>query len=107
MTEEEHRRKPGRPSACHYPHTIGVIRDRLLAAFPAAEPVRGANDDVSNTLWLIEQVSLLYDQGKVDRWIGWIGAKAHSLGLIDQGDNDLSEGRSLIVEDLRRAGMLR
>ena len=90
-------------SACHYPHTIRVIKDRLLAAFPAAKPVRGALDDVNNTLWMMEQVSLFDDQGKVDRWIGWIGAKAHSLGLIDRGDNEVSEGAALIVEDLRRA----
>ena len=91
-------------SVCHYPHTIGIIKDRLLAAFPAAKPVQGANDDVSHTLWMMEQVSLFDDQGKVDRWIGWIGATAHSLGLIARGDNELSEGNALIVEDLRRAG---
>jgi len=40
------------------------------------------------------------DQGKIDRWVGWIGAKVHSLGLIDKGDDRLSEARALVAGDL-------
>lgn len=83
-----------------YTQTLGTIRCRLTAAFPDARPAEGASDDISHTLWMIDQVASMEDQGKIDRWVGWIGAKAHSLGLIDSGDNRLTEGRALIAKDL-------
>ncbi|MCJ7752153.1 MAG: hypothetical protein MUQ65_13865 [Armatimonadetes bacterium] len=83
-----------------YTHTLTAIKNRLPAAFPNAEPIEGAGDDVSHTLWMIEQIRSMDNQGKIDRWVGWIGAKAHSLGIIDRGDNLLTEGRALVAKDL-------
>lgn len=49
---------------------------------------------------MIDQIGSMQDQGKIDRWVGWICAKAHSLGLIDSGDEELSETRALARKDL-------
>ena len=86
-----------------YTQTLGTIRCRLTDAFPDARSLEGASNDVSHTLWMIDQVTSMKDQGKIDRWVGWIGAKAHSLGLIDRADDGLTEGRSLIAADLVEA----
>ena len=83
-----------------YPITLRTVRDRLLRKFPNAEAVEGAADDVNHTLWMIGQVGSMEDQPKIDRWVGWIGAKAHSLGIVDSNDEQLSEIRSLVREDL-------
>jgi hypothetical protein len=88
---------------CRYPRTLQVIRARLLAGFPDGQPVEGATNDVSHTLWMIEQIQSFEDQGKTDRWLGWIGAKAHSLGVIDAGDDQLTEARALVRADLADA----
>jgi hypothetical protein len=90
--------------ANRYSCTLTAIKSRLLAAFPDARPIEGASDDVCHTLWMIEQVQSMDDQGKIGRWVGWIGAKAHSLGVIDKGDDRLTEGRSLVSEDLAEGG---
>jgi len=86
---------------CHYPRTLKIIKKRLLAKYPDALPEEGATDDVHHTLWMIEELPALRDQGKIDRWVGWIGAKAHSLGLLDVGKKKLSEARKLIESDLK------
>jgi hypothetical protein len=49
---------------------------------------------------MLEQVSGIDDQGKIDRWMGWIAAKAHSLGVIDAGSDMLDDLRSLARIDL-------
>lgn len=85
---------------CHYPRTLAAVQRKLSAEFPGAQPVEGATDDVSHTLWMIEQVGRMADQAKIDRWVGWICAKAHSLGVIDRGDDALSELRLLAANDL-------
>jgi hypothetical protein len=85
-----------------YQRTLAAVRRRLLAEFPDARPGEGATDDVSHTLWMIGQISQMTDQGRIDRWAGWICAKAHSLGVIDSGDDKLSEIRALAREDLAR-----
>jgi hypothetical protein len=83
-----------------YSVTLRTLRERLLSRFPGAEAVEGATQDVNHTLWMIEQVGHMGDQPKIDRWVGWIGAKAHSLGVIDGGDDTLAELRELIRRDL-------
>lgn len=85
---------------CRYPRTLASVKRGLLAAFPEARPAEGATDDVSHTLWMIAQVGLMADQGKIDRWVGWISAKAHSLGVIDRDDDVLGELRLLCRTDL-------
>ena len=83
----------------YYQHTLATIKKRLLARYPEAAPIEGATDDVHHTLWMIEQVPSFTDQGKIDRWIGWIGAKAHSMGLIAAGDDQITEARELLNYD--------
>ena len=85
---------------CYYPRTLRIIRRRLLARYPDAVAEEGARDDVHHTLWMIEQVPTFPEQGKIDRWVGWIGAKAHSLGLLDAGRQKLTEARRLVKSDL-------
>ena len=85
---------------CSYPRTLSALRERLSKAFPEARPAEGATDDVRHTLWMIEQVDEIDDQGKIDRWVGWIAAKAHSLGIIDREDDELSDIRALARHDL-------
>jgi len=87
-------------AVCRYPRTLSSVKRRLLAEFPDARPAKGATDDVSHTLWMIEQVGGMEEQRKIDRWIGWICAKAHSLGIIDRDDYELSEIRALARRDL-------
>jgi hypothetical protein len=53
---------------------------------------------------MIEHVDEIDDQGKIDRWVGWIAAKAHSLGVIDRDDDALSEMRALARRDLEGDG---
>ena len=86
---------------CRYPRTLSALRERLSGAFPEARPTEGATDDVRHTLWMIEQIDEIDDQGKIDRWVGWIAAKAHSLGVIDSGNDALDELRLLARSDLR------
>ena len=64
-----------------YQRTLAAVRPRLLAEFSNARPGEGATDDVSHTLWMIEQISRMTDQGRIDRRAGCICAKAHSLGV--------------------------
>ncbi len=85
---------------CRYPRTLAAVKRRLFAQFPGVQPAEGATDDVSHTLWMIEQVGGIADQGKIDRWVGWICAKAHSLGVIDRDDDALTELRLLAANDL-------
>jgi hypothetical protein len=85
---------------CRYPRALAAVEERLSAEFPGAQPAEGATDDVSHTLWMIEQLRRMADQGKIDRWVGWICAKAHSLGVIDRDDDALSELRLLAANDL-------
>ena len=87
-------------SARRYPNTLSAIRERLVREFPGGKPVEGATDDVNHTLWMVEQIGHMNDQGRIDRWVGWICAKAHSLGVIDRGDDQLSETRALARSDL-------
>ena len=86
-----------------YQRTLAAVRRRLLAEFPDARPAEGATDDVSHTLWMIEQISRMTDQGKIDRWSGWVCAKAHSLGVMDKEDDELSGIRGLAKSDLTQA----
>ena len=86
---------------CRYPRTLAAVKRRLLDEFPGAQPAEAATDDVRHTLWMIEQVGRMADQRKIDRWAGWVCAKAHSLGIIDRDDDALSELRLLASSDLR------
>jgi len=88
-----------------YQRTMGAVKAKLVEAFPGVVARKGATHDVSHTLWMIEEVRRMGDQAKIDRWVGWICAKAHSLGIIDRGDDQLSELRALARQDvLKLAG---
>jgi len=71
----------------YYPIDCRVIKQRLIAAYPEAQPVEGIADDIVHTLWMIDMIQSenkqFDNQGKIDLWFGWILAKAHSLKLID------------------------
>lgn len=82
-----------------YPEVCRQVRERLLHQFPEAIPREGDENDVEHTLWMIDQIQQVLDkQGKIDRWIGWVMAKAHSLGLIN-----LSEARKWAKQDVHQA----
>lgn len=65
-----------------YKRNLAVFSKRIREYYPDIEPIEDRRTgNIGNTLWMIEQIPILADQGKIDRWIGWIQSKVHSLGL--------------------------
>jgi len=67
---------------CCYPTVCRNITARILTANPEAHSREGDENDVEHTLWMIEQLQFFTRQDKIDRWLGWILSKAHTMGLL-------------------------
>lgn len=65
-----------------YKRNLDVFSKRIRGYFPDIEPIEDRKiGNMGNTLWMIEQIPTMTDQGRIDRWIGWIQSKVHSAGL--------------------------
>lgn len=82
--------------------TMGEIERRLKEKYPEARSIEGATCDVNHTLWMINRIPKLDSQRKVIAWYNWILAKAHTLQLIDVGDDKVTEIRSMARRDMVR-----
>lgn len=85
-----------------YRVTLSVIETELFYRFPYARAEKSAGNDINHTLWMIDQIKHMVDQSEIDRHVGWILAKAHSLGILDQNNNENKEAKALIKIDMAR-----
>ena len=80
--------------------TCSVVKTEILNRWPYAKPIENATNDINHTLWMIERIQEMDDQRKIDRWLGWILAKAHTLGVLAHNDKKVLEIRKLVKVDL-------
>lgn len=82
--------------------TMNEVKRRLVEKYPDARPIEGATCDANHTLWMISRLKKLDSQRKVIAWYNWILAKAHTIQLIDVGDDQVTEIRSMARRDMAR-----
>ena len=78
----------------YYPNSINFIKKRVREKFPDANPKQGQEDIISHLLWMFEEMQKLNDSAHAGRWMGWIFARAESIGLLTN-----EESRMLAKKD--------
>lgn len=78
-----------------YPTNREAIRKRIRRLYPDVLPTIDEIDDVGYVLWMLDQISRMEDQRKIDRWIGCVHGIVHTLNLFEW-----KELRDLTCKDL-------
>jgi len=73
-----------------------AIKTRIREKYPDSKSLMNENNHPDYILWMIDQIPVFLNQGKIDRWIGCVQGLVYSLGLF--GWNEL---RELTRQDLK------
>lgn len=70
-----------------YPKTLALLNAKFRQKYPNTKAIEDrVTGNIGNTLWMIEQIPKMDNQDRINRWIGWIQAKAHSNHLVTLDD---------------------
>lgn len=71
----------------HYPKLLRFLLRRFRKKYPEViakeDRVWGT---ITNTFFMIEKIPTMDNQGRIDRWIGWVSCEACREGVANLGE---------------------